>query len=75
MESEGCIECHKKTRELEENDVYPYLMGNARARLAQARHVAANAGITGRNHGSIDNETARNNNALEAIKKKGANGK
>lgn len=31
---------------LEEHDVYPYLMGNARARLAQARHIAVNAGIT-----------------------------
>ena len=30
---------------LREDAVYPYLMGNAVARLAQARHVAANAGI------------------------------
>ena len=28
-----------------EREEYPYLMGNARARLAQARHVAANAHI------------------------------
>lgn len=35
-------------RALEEHDVYPYLLGNARARLAQARHVAANAGVAGR---------------------------
>lgn len=33
---------------LAERDVYPYIMENARARLAQARHVASNAGITGR---------------------------
>ena len=32
---------------LEEHESYPYLMGNARARLAQARHVAANAGVAG----------------------------
>ncbi len=32
---------------LEEHESYPYLMGNARARLAQARHVAANAGAAG----------------------------
>lgn len=32
---------------LEEHESYPYLMGNARARLAQARHVAANAGMAG----------------------------
>ncbi len=31
---------------LREGDDYPYLMPNAQARLAQARHVAANAGIT-----------------------------
>ena len=52
----GDIDTHvleRMRRVLEENDVYPYLMGNARARLAQARHVAANAGIAGRNHGSI----------------------
>lgn len=35
-------------RALEEHDAYPYLLGNARARLAQARHVAANAGVAGR---------------------------
>ena len=33
---------------LEEHQAYPYLLGNARARLAQARRVAENAGITGR---------------------------
>ncbi len=32
-------------RVLEEDGAYPYLMGNARARLMQARHVASNAGI------------------------------
>ena len=32
---------------LEEHDVYPYLMENARARLSQARHVAGNAGVSG----------------------------
>lgn len=32
---------------LEKHESYPYLMGNARARLAQARHVAANAGVAG----------------------------
>ena len=31
---------------LVESRDYPYLMGNARARLAQARHVSANAGLT-----------------------------
>ena len=36
-------------RALEEHDVYPYLMENARARLAQARHVAENAGVSGPN--------------------------
>lgn len=35
-------------RALEEHDAYPYLLGNARTRLAQARHVAANAGVAGR---------------------------
>ncbi len=46
----GDIDTHvleRMQRVLEEHDVYPYLMGNARARLAQARHVAANAGIAG----------------------------
>ena len=47
----GDINTHvleRMKRALEEHDVYPYLLGNARARLAQARHVAANAGVAGR---------------------------
>ncbi|WP_286684917.1 DEAD/DEAH box helicase [Collinsella sp. UBA1693] len=47
----GDINTHvleRMKRSLEEHDVYPYLLGNARARLAQARHVAANAGVAGR---------------------------
>ena len=47
----GDVDTHvleRMKRALEESDAYPYLMGNARARLAQARHVAANAGITGK---------------------------
>lgn len=47
----GNINTHvleRMKRALEEHDVYPYLLGNARARLAQARHVAANAGVAGR---------------------------
>ena len=46
----GDINTHvleRMERALEEHDVYPYLLGNARARLAQARHVAENAGIAG----------------------------
>lgn len=46
----GDIDTHileRMKRVLSEHEVYPYLMGNARARLAQARHVAENAGITG----------------------------
>lgn len=46
----GDIDTHvleRMKRVLEEHDVYPYLAGNARARLALARHVAANAGIAG----------------------------
>lgn len=47
----GDINTHvleRMKRTLEEHDAYPYLLGNARARLAQARHVAANAGVAGR---------------------------
>lgn len=47
----GDISTHvleRMKRALEEHDAYPYLLGNARARLAQARHVAANAGVAGR---------------------------
>lgn len=47
----GDINTHvleRMKRSLEEHDVYPYLLGNARARLAQARHVADNAGVAGR---------------------------
>ena len=46
----GDINTHileRMKRVLEEHESYPYLMGNARARLAQARHVAANAGVAG----------------------------
>lgn len=51
----GDIDTHvleRMQRVLEEHDVYPYLMGNARSRLAQARYVAANAGIVGESRGS-----------------------
>lgn len=47
----GDINTHvleRMKRALEEHDAYPYLLGNARARLAQARHVAANTGVAGR---------------------------
>lgn len=47
----GDINTHvleRMKRALEEHEAYPYLLGNARARLAQARHVAANAGVAGR---------------------------
>lgn len=47
----GDINTHvleRMKRALEEHDAYPYLLGNARARLAQARHVAANASVAGR---------------------------
>ena len=47
----GDINTHvleRMKRALEEHDAYPYLLGNARARLAQARHVASNAGVAGR---------------------------
>lgn len=46
----GDINTHileRMKRVLEEHESYPYLMGDARARLAQARHVAANAGVAG----------------------------
>lgn len=46
----GDINTHileRMKRVLEEHESYPYLMGNARARLAQARHVATNAGVAG----------------------------
>lgn len=46
----GDINTHileRMKRVLEEHEAYPYLMGNARARLAQARHIAQNAGIVG----------------------------
>lgn len=46
----GDINTHileRMKRVLEEHEAYPYLMGNARARLAQARHVAQNACIVG----------------------------
>lgn len=47
----GDIDTHileRMKRVLEEDGAYPYLMGNARARLMQARHVASNAGIVRR---------------------------
>lgn len=47
----GDINTHvleRMKRALEEHEAYPYLLGNARARMAQARHVAANAGVAGR---------------------------
>lgn len=46
----GDINTHvleRMKRALEEHEVYPYLLGNARARLAQARHVTENAGVAG----------------------------
>ena len=46
----GDIDTHvlvRMKRALGEHDVYPYLMANARARLAQARRVAAAAGVAG----------------------------
>ena len=46
----GDINTHvleRMKRALEEHEVYPYLLGNARARLAQARRVAENAGVAG----------------------------
>ena len=46
----GDINTHileRMKRVLEEHEAYPYLMGNARARLAQARYIAQNAGIVG----------------------------
>lgn len=39
-------------RALEEHASYPYLMGNARTRLAQARHVANAAGVVANGHGA-----------------------
>ena len=47
----GDIDTHvldRMRRVLTESCGYPYLMANARARLAQARHVAANAHLTDR---------------------------
>lgn len=61
----GDINTHileRMKRVLEEHEAYPYLMGNARARLAQARHVAQNAGIVGAagaRHAARDEERAR----------------
>ena len=46
----GDINTHvleRMKRALEEHEAYPYLLGNARARLAQARHVTENAGVAG----------------------------
>ena len=40
---------------LAEHASYPYLMGHARARLAQARHVAAHAGIVGTGSSALVN--------------------
>lgn len=47
-ECPGDIHTHileRMRRVLVENTVYPYLMGNARARLAHARHITANSGL------------------------------
>ena len=47
----GDINTHvleRMRRVLRETSSYPYLMGNARARLLQARHVAQAGGVTGR---------------------------
>ena len=47
----GDIDTHileRMRRVLTEHEVYPYLMTNARARLMQARHVAANGHVTER---------------------------
>ncbi|MBE6469227.1 MAG: DEAD/DEAH box helicase [Coriobacteriaceae bacterium] len=46
----GSVDTHvleRMQRALAEHAAYPYLLGNARARLAHARHVAANARISG----------------------------
>lgn len=48
-ECPGDINTHvleRMRRALDEHAPYPYLQKNARARLAQARHVAANGGLT-----------------------------
>ena len=48
-ECPGDIDTHvleRMRRALDEHAPYPYLQENARARLAQARHVAANGGLT-----------------------------
>ena len=48
-ECPGDINTHvleRMRRALDEHVPYPYLQENARARLAQARHVAANGGLT-----------------------------
>ena len=42
---------------LRESCGYPYLMANARARLAQARHVAANAGLLDRSLINLGGDT------------------
>ena len=42
-------------RALEEHEPYPYLMENARTRLNQARHVAHNAGVAGRDASPLIN--------------------
>ncbi len=47
----GDINTHvleRMKRALEEHESYPYLLDNARARLAQARRVADHAGVVGR---------------------------
>lgn len=54
----GDINTHvleRMKRALEEHESYPYLLGNARARLAQARRVADHAGIVGRSSGPLIN--------------------
>lgn len=53
----GDINTHileRMKRVLSEHETFPYLMDNARARLNQARRVAANAGITSSGPGTRD---------------------
>ena len=53
----GDIDTHileRMKRVLSEHETFPYLTDNARARLNQARHVAANAGITSSGPGTRD---------------------
>ncbi len=54
----GDINTHvleRMKRALEERESYPYLLDNARARLAQARRVADHAGVVGRGSSPLIN--------------------